>query len=199
MAPRKRTRNADGTFSSAGGSQTGGTGDIKPQVMTVTTPPGAGANDFSSVAVTVPRIMMGGRGYTTIMEVLRVDWYPSIENNADLAATYGVYLSTRLIRAQDSAATAGGFAADFSDPTTFANAILITNLLTSGANGYHLPISIDMTDNNGNGYLLATDRFFMTSGQVNDAVPSSTICKILYRMVNVGIEEYVGIVQSQFA
>ena len=60
-----------------------------------------------------------------------------------------------------------------------------------------LPISIDMSDGLGNGTLIATDRIFVIGGSANNASVGSVTGKILYRMRLVGIEEYVGIVQSQ--
>ena len=60
-----------------------------------------------------------------------------------------------------------------------------------------MPISVDMTDNNGNGILIGTDKLFIVGGAVGDSTAGNTICKMLYRLVNVGITEYVGIIQSQ--
>lgn len=54
-----------------------------------------------------------------------------------------------------------------------------------------------MTDGAGNGMLVATDRLTMVYGDVASAIVSSCSVHILYRLVEVGIEEYVGIVQSQ--
>lgn len=60
-----------------------------------------------------------------------------------------------------------------------------------------MPQTIDMTDSEGNGVLIATDSIFIVSGAVGNIVPGQAVAKVLYRLKEVGIQEYVGIVQSQ--
>jgi len=54
-----------------------------------------------------------------------------------------------------------------------------------------------LTDNMGNGILIATDRIFVVGGSFGSALVARATCKILYRQTNVGVMEYIGIVQSQ--
>ncbi len=60
-----------------------------------------------------------------------------------------------------------------------------------------MPIVIDTTDTDGNGILVATDRLFIVGGNLSGIVAATYVAKIMYRLVEVGITEYVGIVQSQ--
>jgi len=59
------------------------------------------------------------------------------------------------------------------------------------------PVRFDLTDQNGNGILIATDQIFVVMAHLGAAVNAQATAKVTYRIVNVGIQEYVGIVQSQ--
>jgi len=130
------------------------------------------------------------------MEVLKVWWYIGNGDFGDADATYGGYLSTVVLRSQDETASAASLSTDIGDNTTFA-AFYIDQGNLAGAQTTILPVEIDMTDNNGNGFLVATDQFFATAWTLNNTTPIPAQVKILYRQVNVGIIEYVGIVASQ--
>ncbi len=193
MAPKRR-RTATGQFASeSGGSVTGGTGDIKPQILNAVTPQAVAA-DFATVEVPVPRIILGSRDQATVMEILKVYFTLGLADLADPANSFIGYLTTQLIRVTGAAASFAAFEADVSLPTTFASATIHHG---AGSHVLVTPIIVDLTDNNGNGVLIATDRFFFTMGNVAGTLPTVGIAKILYRMVNVSITEYVGIVQSQ--
>ncbi len=197
MAPK---RGSDGRFRSSGGSVTGGTGDIKPQIMTVLVRAPAGTDSHSVEEITVPRLVMGGRDFTTVMEILKVDWYLGMRDLQDGDSTFYGYLSFRTIVATESATSLASFPTAVANPNVFG-AVLINSIFVPGAGGgasvSTLPLSVDMTDSNGNGILVATDRMFATDGAVNNTALTEGIVKILYRMVNITVQEYVGIVQSQ--
>ncbi len=195
MAPRKR--GIDGRFKTSGGSLTGGTGDVKPQVITIALVNSTLVDQYSSLVFSVPRIIMGSVNSATIMELLKVWFYVGLENTADEAFTTVGALSTTFIRAQDSTVTLANLAGNAVFPTVFAYTVQRLNVSTNGGNTSTFPMTIDLTDNNGNGVLIATDQLFVTTGMLGNAVVSDSVVKILYRMVNVGITEYVGIVQSQ--
>jgi len=61
------------------------------------------------------------------------------------------------------------------------------------------PIHIDLTDQNGNGMLIATQTIVVNGGNTSGtaATARTYTAKVLYRLIEVGIEEYVGIVQAQ--
>ncbi len=193
MAPRKRGR--DGRFTSD--TLTGGTGDVKPQWLIINIPAAAGLDDYSVVETSIPRIILGQRDRATIMEILRVDWYPMIADIQDVQRTVSCFLSTRLVRAQDSTTSLGLFANDQASQLSFAGVVINRNVVTTGGSSVTLPMSIDTTDGAGNGMLIATDSIFSTVGALDNAAVSVSGVHILYRMTDVGITEYVGIVQSQ--
>lgn len=197
MAPRKRARAADGTFRSSGGSVTGGTGDIKPQILTATTPIPGGADDYSSVEVLVPRMIIQTTGQANVMEVLKVWFYIGIRDFADTTKTSGAFLNTRQTRITSEATNISEVMSDVANPSTFASVYYQSVITTSGNTRIVNPFVVDLTDNNGNGILIATDRFFFTSFDVSGTTAQEATVKILYRMVNIDIYEYVGIVQSQ--
>ncbi len=107
------------------------------------------------------------------------------------------FLATVTSRSTGDTATFASIAADNSDPLTFANAMHHRGFLTSGATESDQPIHIDLTDGDGNGMLIATDRLFIVGANVAGTVASSFTAKIKYRQTNVGVMEYIGIVQSQ--
>ncbi len=190
----KRRRGSDGKFLS-GGSATGGTGDLKPQILTMTTPSPIGASDYSVARIPLPRLVLGGVNTATIVEMLRVDWYFGIENLSDAAVTHWGFLATSTNRTQDEGASLNQLVLDIQDPRTFAIGVWDTFTTgTSGSRTQQLPVSIDLTDNNGNGVLVATDSIFIVGADAGAAILTPTMAKVLYRMVNVGITEYVGIV-----
>ncbi len=190
MAPRKKRK-------TSGGSLTGGTGDVKPQFLTATTPVGAGTNDYSVISIQVPRIILSSQDNATIMEILRVDYYLGIEDLADSdAVTFG-FLSPNLRRLQDETSTFTSMREDVQDPLVFAFVVQNQNVTVQGGSSNVMPLSYDCTDSNGNGILMASDRFFFVTGAIAASSVIDSTVKILYRMVNVDIIEYVGIVQSQ--
>jgi len=189
MPPRKRKL--------SGGSATGGTGDLKPQFLTAATPVPAGASDYTLIAISIPRIILGEEDRATIMEILRIDYYLGLANLNDTTALQWGFLTTRLSRAQDEGSSFTTLREDTQQPGTIGLMGINHTLTTSGATTTYFPLSFDTTDQNGNGILIATDRIFFIAGGNGEATPSDAAVKILYRMVNVGITEYVGIVQSQ--
>lgn len=195
MAPK---RGVDGRFKSSGGSLTGGTGDVKPQQLTINVPTAGAGDDYSLVEVIVPRQVLSFSGIATVMEILQVHWYLGLQDVGDISNQVFAYLSFRELRTNGETSTIGTFATDLANSSTFAAAMQQSN--QSGATGgqsLSLPITIDMTDNNGNGFLVATDKIFAIQGYVNNTVVANSVAKVTYRMVNVGLTEYVGIVQSQ--
>ena len=189
MSKRQRT---------SGGSVTGGTGDVKPQYLTVTSLTAGAVDDYvvNQIALPVPRFGTM-KTKATIMEMLSVDWYLNLEGALDDDHIDMGFLATVTSRSDGDTITAASIAADAADPLVFGLGVVNINLLTTGGWAQTMPLHIDMTDNNGNGILVATDRIFVVGGSVNNNVAGSYVAKIKYRLVNVGITEYVGIVQSQ--
>lgn len=186
MAKRART---------SGGSVTGGTGDVKPQILTLATDVMSADAVYVTQQIALPVPRFGTmKTKATIFEILWVDWYPITRNVADAGFTVGAFLSTITTRETDDVFSTASNAADILDPRNFAN-VSVTGIAATTIFAY--PIRIDLTDSNGNGMLIATDKIVISGGGVGVATTGRAVCKMAYRLVNVGITEYVGIVQSQ--
>jgi len=176
---------------------TGGTGDVKPQYLTATTPiPSAGSN-YGIIEILVPRLVLGGVNTATVMEILRVDFYLAIRDLSDTNTLHVGFLTTRASRATDETVSLASLARDAADSLNFGFTLWEKELTIEGGLTNIMPNSVVTNDGNGNGILIATDKLFFIAGSFSNAVASESTVKILYRMVNVGITEYVGIVASQ--
>jgi len=192
----KRARGPDGRF--GGGSVTGGTGDIKPQILTLSSTEAPAINEYAVANFRLPvSRFVGSRDVTTIVEMLKVWWYPNMEDTSDISADNFSFLTTATSRNSGDTSTSVTFLADLNDSRTFANVLWATQGTITGATTITFPVEVDLTDGNGNGVLVATDSIFVVGGGVGNTNAGEYVCKILYRLVNVGIQEYVGIVQSQ--
>lgn len=189
MSKRSRT---------SGGSLTGGTGDIKPQIFTLSTGTQGATDDYVTDRIPLPVPRIGTmKTKATIFEILWVDWYLSPEGSRVVPITQWAFLSTVTTRSDGDASTLATLAEDLNDPRSFAVAVLMSADDTSGGGFFTMPKHIDLTDDNGNGILVATDQIVITGGSLSATAAGQFICKVGYRLVNVGITEYVGIVQSQ--
>lgn len=182
----------------SGGSVTGGTGDVKPQILTMKGNAPSAADDYSVTQVNLPVPRFGTmKTKATVFEILHIDWYVNVANISDSQSSDFAFFATQQLRSNGDTSTAASFATDMEDPTTFGGFLRHHTLTTSGELVDSAPHRLDMTDSNGNGYIVATDRLFLHYGGVNQATLGSTVAKVSYRLVNIGITEYVGIVQSQ--
>ena len=174
---------------------TGGTGDIKPQLLTMS-PGTPAADDYTTAQINLPVPRVGSiKNKATVTEILKVFffWASSTDTTIDEVQ----YLSTQQIRTSGDTSTSATMIEDIGDPSVFA--AVGKNRFASGTPANTVTDTmtqvVDLTDENGNGLVVATDRIFYTIGNAG----GGTACraKILYRMINIGIQEYVGIVQSQ--
>lgn len=181
---------------------TGGTGDILPQTLTLSTGVAGAVEDYVVNQISLPVPRFGATtDRATVFELLWVDWYNQVENIGDGSVTNFGYLSTTALRSSGDTATAAAFAADLIDPRVFAACLERRAIATEGGVVTQYPIRINLTDSNGNGILVATDTITITAAATGntDGVVGTTIAKVAYRLVNVGTMEYVGIVQSQIS
>lgn len=183
----------------SGGSLTGGTGDVKPQIFTIDTGIAASTDDYVVNTFNLPIPRFGTmKTKATVFEILAVDWYLNLRNITDDQTIEAGYLTTGTTAHFDGeTATQVSIMADVTDPKVFATAILGVGFTSSGQSSQIYLIHINLTDNNGNGVLIATDRLTIVGANVVGTNGGSYTAKILYRMTNVGVAEYVGIVQSQ--
>lgn len=182
----------------SGGSITGGTGDVKPQIFTIETGIAGAVDDYvvNTVVLPIPRFGTQ-KTKATVFEFLKCSFYLNIRNATDAQVIEAAFITTVTSRTDGETFTLGALSTDIGDPRTIACAVHTSGLTTSGSSAVQYPIVIDLTDNNGNGVLVATDRVSIVGGAVANSVVGNYICKILYRMTNIGVAEYVGIVQSQ--
>lgn len=63
------------------------------------------------------------------------------------------------------------------------------------------PQVTDFSDGAGNGLLIATNRVFLMANQATatGGTGPDIACKVLYRIVEVSLPEYIGLVQQQTA
>lgn len=177
-----------------GSTLTGGTGDYNPQTYSISVLQTAiDTTTTASFPTPIPRFGTGGSTTSPVMEVLKVFFVVD-----DLAAlsqqtTYIGSLSTSDITAP------GTFGVNLiADPRVFAFFSLDGIYLTAaGFATASRVFEFDLTDGSGRGLLVATDNIFFHNFTSGTGRANNMIAKILYRMKNVTLQEYVGIVQSQ--
>lgn len=180
------------------GSRTGGTGDYKPQVLTIATDNVSAAGKYVHKEAQLPVPRFGpSKGKATIMEILWIDFYVGVGNMQQVGvSTQAIYLTTTLGRANAADCTIATLAEDLADEQVIAAHVRDLRISTTGAFVDEIPYRCDMTDENGNGVLIGADRMFLVVGDVGAEAVYNGVAKIGYRLVNVGIAEYVGIMQS---
>lgn len=178
------------------GTLTGGTGDVNPQFLSATVPVG-GATTELSIQLPVTRIPQSG--VATIIEVIKIWW-----DWKDTVTTAAAGIRTELAIATFGTKSFGATQNDgLGEPTVFAAFSLANSNAFTAAGTYDTiwnPIQLmDFDDGAGHGILVATDKMFIQTTLGTNTAPVATkwSFKMLYRFKNVGIEEYVGIVQSQ--
>lgn len=174
--------------------------DRFPQLLTADTGIAGAVDDYVVATVTLPRADIAlSRGRRSVYEIIKVWFYLGVENLGDDAVFDFAYLSTTKLRSSGDTASSTTYGVDIADPAVFAVVAYNTAVTTSGSTDRMEPQCIDLTDDAGNGFLVATDRIFLTGGNAAGATPSRYVAKILYRIVSVPALEFVGIVQSQIS
>lgn len=177
------------------GDLTGGSGDINPQYFTLPQNLLSAANTYTegTIPTPIPRNRVSG-GKATVMEILKV-YFNLPEADANSAAGGSV------IQAQAQLTTRSLTAMSQGNPAVFAHCEKMMRGAFTAAGSYATviqdPYVWDCTDGAGHGVLVATDNIYfgcLTTG-FTGAVTFNA--RLLYRMKNVSVEEYVGIVQSQ--
>lgn len=177
---------------------TGGTGDINPQFLNVKIDQTA-INTVRHFVFAIPVARRPGTGTrVTVMEILKIWINFQRPPEVDLTivgkqmTTYGAVM----IGDQDGLRS-------FEHWSMLAMVSRVTwakNPTIDVIYSYHpMPVMTDLTDGAGHGVLVATDTMTVivyTAGYEIDWL-QGTEAKILYRFKNVGLTEYLGIVQSQ--
>lgn len=167
---------------------TGGTGDYSPQLMTIAAPQ-SGNDTTTTTTLALPTEKVGGGSSSSarIIEILKVYFFWD-STLIETDNTCSAYLSTKNF---------GTTSTTFSEPTVFAAMKRELCLTTSGQAINNHPVTFDLTDGAGHGFLVATDNIYVQTQSANTAQANTVRVKILYRFKQVGTLEYVGIVQGQ--
>lgn len=176
---------------------TGGSGDVNPQTMIIVANgpvSGAAGTNRATIGLPIPRLPTP-QGKSLVMEILWVEFvHRSLSATAGASTEYHMSLTT-------NPAAPANIAAAVSDPRTVAD--WNYEVTASGAPAAFWDVNgvseVDLTDQAGHGFLVATDNLFLdsfTSGPAG-ANMNTPICRIGYRFKLVTLTEYVGIVQSQ--
>lgn len=183
----KRAKNGDGL--------TGGTGDVSPQYYTLPQNTLSAANTYTegTIPTPIPRNRISN-GKATVMEILKV-YFNLPEADANNTAGGSV------ISAQAQLTTRSLTAMQQNSPSVFAHCEKMMRGAFTAAGSYATaiadPFIWDATDGAGHGVLVATDNIYFGCFTAGFTAAQSFNARILYRMKNVSVEEYIGIVQSQ--
>ncbi len=176
----------------------GGSGDIKPQYLTVTLAPPAGVDDYTVVIVQAPGVgLTAPVGHATVMEILGVDWYFDVIDIGDAGKTCIGFLAANTARSTDSTVTLASLDVDIAQPSVFGAAFMFWSTVTTGGLAQNFPIHIDTTDGNGNGMIYAARQFVAVVGCIGNTAAMGGTVKILYRLTFMKSEEFIGILASQ--
>lgn len=185
---------------SSNGSLTGGTGDVNPQQMrgTLTL---TGAGTFTQLTLPIPRQVLQQGNRAQVIEVLKIFIDRPLPegsgSTSEVINEYALAFSTKPQTVLGN--TASNFS--FADAAIFAfDRVASLNAFTTGGTYtavYDNTRVIDLTDGSGHGLLIGTDNIYICGDTAGVAAAVTWEFRILYRWKNVGMTEYVGMVQSQ--
>lgn len=165
---------------------TGGTGDVNPQYLTVVAPQ-SGADTTTTTQVALPIQRLPNAARAQVMELLKI-YYTIGSTPTEVDNFVEVTLSTTSF---------GTTATNFGEPRVFSTYRRVVAITTSGQIVYQEPFVQDLTDGAGHGILVATDSIFVQIVSATTGATNIARIKIMYRMKNVSLAEYIGVVQSQ--
>jgi len=166
-------------------SLTGGTKDVNPQYFHMTATQSS-ADAATTTAFPIPVQRLNNRGRAMVMEVLKVFW--STTSLVEVDSSLSGWLTT---------SSAGSTATDYSNTKIIDSITKQRYITTSGTFSSMDPIIHDLTDGAGHGLLVATDVIYLQVSSATTSAANTIRCKVLYRWKDVGMSEYIGIVQSQ--
>lgn len=178
---------------------TGGSGDVNPQLYSSPILTLGDPNEFDEISFPTPVSRLNNRSAgtkATVMEVLKI-WCNLSNPDADISTSFG-RLNSQL---QVSTSSMNGIGVAPQNPKVIA--FFSRTYLGKAAGGgtwvavNDSPMEKDLTDGNGHGILVATDSLFISADTAGFTAVGAFNIKILYRFKDVGIQEYIGIVQSQ--
>lgn len=187
---------------SRGGSLTGGTGDVNPQWLITTQQPLTGGATYADTGTTLPRERLPYGGKSQVLELLKAQLV--FTTNVLWNQTAATPVSARFYL------TTASFVATEPGLTQQSGKVLVTRRFDFSGTAAGPAVDyqvigtdaiVDLTDGAGHGLLVATDSMFSGFAETAAASPiaaaGSFAWRVLYRWKNVGLQEYIGIVQSQ--
>ena len=177
---------------------TGGTEDVRPQILSVADHQSVvGEQEIAGFSTPVPRGAFQ-KDLAQVMEILSVSFFYHTGSTASVGLNYCI-LSTSIPNGalQGAPVTSANIEQQMADTRIVAAFMELLETPVGTANNVNYPQIYDLRDGVGHGVIIATDTMFLTFGGTPTAAALGVTAKILYRMINVGIMEYVGIVQSQ--
>lgn len=174
---------------------TGGSGDVNPQTMVISTGNVAGVAVQQTVSgLPIPRLPIK-EGKSLVMEITDIKFASTgVAAAVGVATTYAMFLTTD--------PTQNGLTLEnmINNPRTIAEWMFQTTVAAAPTSFETIQLTYkeDMTDAAGHGFLVATDNLFMNVvvNQAGSQLLKPT-CTISYRFKEVSLQEYIGIVQSQ--
>lgn len=180
-------------------SLTGGTGDVNPQWYKLTVQMTAADTDTTAIFPLPTYRLQNSSGRSWVMEILKIQWDTSLQV-ISANGTYGTLVTLATMQTTTlnlPQLKAQGAVIDFDQPTVAVFNAAAGSTFTSGVRPH--PELHDLTDGDGHGMLVATDRLFLRIQNVStlQTVANNSNCNVLYRWKEVSLEEYIGLVQSQ--
>jgi hypothetical protein len=175
-------------------SLTGGTGDVNPQWLRISAAQsGTDATTTVQQQLPIQRLPTGNR--SQIIEIIKVFWYiPQVGGTAAGEVAYS-------ITANLATSSSGTTAYLASNPKVIDFVSRFKNEAFTAAGTYYTvsdnPVVHDLTDGSGHGVLVATDSMYVQVISASTGNTNTIVCAILYRFKDIGLQEYIGIVQSQ--
>jgi len=166
-------------------SLTGGSGDVNPNWLKISVTQSA-ADTFTQSTNPIPVQRLKSNGKSQVMEILKVHW-ENISAITETDNSYNAFLTTKSYSS----------APPLTDGPVIDHVRRNIILTTSGQVVVDQPVIHDLTDGAGHGVLVGTDNLYLSLGSATTGVAGQMTAWILYRWKNIGMAEYIGIVQSQ--
>jgi len=164
---------------------TGGTRDVNPQFYKIAVTQSA-ADTTTSQAFPLPVPKLQSNTRPVVVELLKVFW--NGPGAAEVDSNLYAILSTKNYSTTIPALNDGAILA----------AMLATRYITTSGTFANVgPFMQDLTDGAGHGILVATDNVYLQVSSAGTSAANTVTAWLLYRMKEVALAEYIGIVQSQ--
>lgn len=179
---------------------TGGTGDFNPQTYVIHEQISEVTNATASFPLPIPRFGAWGKDKSIVFELLGVTWH--LDGMPAGAVGQGSLVVRAALTTNPDNPPPSPLGIDPRVICTFYRAwnIPAAGTTVTATTEYDLNEYQDLSDSAGHGILVATDNIFLAVHNTTAGGPmiaTDLSCSMKYRMKEVTLQEYVGIVQSQ--